>query len=290
MLLAALVAAGAVSMAAVVYQAQPPQGPPVVEVEKLKDNLYLLKGGGGNTAAFITANGVVVVDTKNPGWGQPILDKIKTFTDKPVTMIINTHTHGDHTSGNVEFPATVDIVVQENTKTNMEKMDIFKQNSGKGMPKKTFKDKMTLLGGDDRIDLYYFGPGHTSGDAWVVFPTLRMMHAGDMFAGKSAPFIDASNGGSGIAYSQTLSNAVAGVKDVDSVITGHSTVMTWNDLKEFTDFNKDFLAWVQSEMKAGKSVDDAAAEYKVPEKYKDFTTGTRVKNDIEIIYSEAKGK
>jgi cyclase len=290
MLLAALVAAGAVSMAAAVYQAQPQQGPKVVEVEKLKDNLYLLKGGGGNTAAFITANGVVVVDTKNPGWGQPILDKIKTFTDKPVTMIINTHTHGDHTSGNVEFPATVDIVVQENTKTNMEKMDIFKQNDGKGMPKKTFKDKMSLLGGNDRIDLYYFGPGHTSGDAWVVFPTLRVMHAGDMFASKSAPFIDASNGGSGLAYSQTLSKAVDGVKDVDSVITGHSTVMTWNDLKEFTDFNKDFLAWVQSEMKAGKSVDDAAGEFKVPEKYKDYTPGTRVKADIEVIYAEAKGK
>ena len=290
MLLAALVAAGAVSMAAAVYQAQPPQGPKIVEVEKLKDNLYLLKGGGGNTAAFITANGVVVVDTKNPGWGQPILDKIKTFTDKPVTMIINTHTHGDHTSGNVEFPATVDIVVQENTKSNMEKMDIFKQNSDKGMPKKTFKDKMSLLGGNDRIDLYYFGPGHTNGDAWVVFPTLRVMHAGDMFAGKSAPFIDPANGGSGIAYSQTLSNAVAGVKDVDSVITGHSTVMTWSDLKEFTDFNKDFLAWVQSEMKAGKSVDDAASEFKVPEKYKDYSPGTRVKNDIEVIYAEAKGK
>ena len=82
----------------------------------------LLKGGGGNTAVFVAANGVVVVDTKNPGWGQPILDKIKELTDKPVTTIINTHTHGDHVSGNVEFPATVDIVVQENTKTNMEKM------------------------------------------------------------------------------------------------------------------------------------------------------------------------
>ena len=82
----------------------------------------MLKGGGGNTAVFVGADGVVVVDTKLPGWGQPILDKIKELTPKPVTTIINTHTHGDHVSGNVEFPATVDIVVQENTKTNMEKM------------------------------------------------------------------------------------------------------------------------------------------------------------------------
>ena len=71
----------------------------------MKDNLYVLRGGGGNTAAFVTANGVVIVDTKNPGWGQPLLDKLKTLTDKPVTTIINTHTHYDHVSGNVDFPA-----------------------------------------------------------------------------------------------------------------------------------------------------------------------------------------
>src|SRR5438445_8544230 len=142
----ALIGVGALSLAAVAYQAQP-QGPKVVEVEKLKDNLFMLKGGGGNTAVFVGTNGVVVVDTKNPGWGQPILDKIKELTPKPVTAIINTHTHGDHVSGNVEFPATVDIVVQENTKTNMEKMvsppgiaasgpNIFQANNGKGMPKR----------------------------------------------------------------------------------------------------------------------------------------------------------
>ena len=131
-------------------------------------------GGGGNTAAFITADGVVVVDTKLAGWGQAILDQIKTVTPKPVTMIINTHTHGDHVGSNVEFPATVDVVAQENTKANMEKMAPFQTESGKQhLPKKTYKDKMTLLSGRDRIDLYYFGRGHTNGDAFVVFPALR---------------------------------------------------------------------------------------------------------------------
>src|SRR5437868_14587366 len=152
--LSTLVGVAALSLGAAAYQAQP-QGPKVVEVEKLKDNLYMLKGGGGNTAVFVTANGVVVVDTKNPGWGQPILDKIKELTPKPVTTIINTHTHGDHVSGNVELPATVDIVVQENTKTNMQKMalptgvpasalgpNVLATSGGKGMPKRTFKDTM----------------------------------------------------------------------------------------------------------------------------------------------------
>src|SRR6476619_4999431 len=123
LVLGALVAVAAASLGAAAYQGQP-QGPKVVEVEKLKDNLYMLKGGGGNTAVFVGTSGVVVVDTKNPGWGQPILDKIKELTDKPITTIVNTHTHGDHVSGNVEFPATVDIVTQENTKANMQKMAV----------------------------------------------------------------------------------------------------------------------------------------------------------------------
>src|SRR6195256_548108 len=119
-ILSSLLVVGGLSIA---IAAQQQQQPKTLEVTKLKDNLYVLKaltnGGGGNTSVFITANGVVVVDSKNPGWGQPLLDKIKTLTNKPVTMIINTHTHGDHVSGNVEFPATVDVVAQENTKTNM---------------------------------------------------------------------------------------------------------------------------------------------------------------------------
>ena len=124
-LLATLVAAGALSITLAAFQ-QPPAGQPapmVIEVDKLKDNLFVLKGGGGNTAVFVTATGVVVVDTKNPGWGQPILDKIKTLTDKPVTTIINTHTHGDHVSGNVAFPATVEVITQENTKTYMDQVN-----------------------------------------------------------------------------------------------------------------------------------------------------------------------
>ena len=82
--LTALVAVGALS-----YAVSAQQAPKVVEVEKLKDNLFVLKGGGGNTAVFVQANGITVVDTKNPGWGQPILDKIKGLTNKPITTIIN---------------------------------------------------------------------------------------------------------------------------------------------------------------------------------------------------------
>src|SRR4029077_12965487 len=144
---------------------------------------------------------------------------------------INTHTHGDHVSGNVAFAPTVDIIVQANTKANMEKMPIFKENNGKGMAKRTFTDKLTIGAGNEQIELYYFGRGHTNGDAWIVFPALRFMHAGDIFSGKNIPLIDGNNGGSALAFPDSLSKAYAAtVKAVDSIITGHSTVMTPNDL------------------------------------------------------------
>jgi len=259
---------GALSFGVKAYQPPAADAPKVIEVEKVKDNLYVLRGGGGNTAVFLTASGVVVVDAKNPGWGKPILEKIKALTPKPITMLINTHTHGDHVSGNVEFPATIDFVAQENTKTNMEKMPIFKEHNGVGMAKRTFKDKMTIGKGVDQIDLYYFGPGHTNGDAWVVFPALRIVHAGDIFASKSVPLIDAANGGSMLGISDTLMKAHNGIKNVDAIINGHTPAQTtWADLKEYADFNKELVAWMQSELKAGKTPEAAAAEWKLPEKY-----------------------
>ena len=121
-------------------------------IEKVKDNLYVIMGGGGNTAAFIIANGVVLVDTKLANYGQPILDKVKSVTDKPITHIINTHTHGDHVGSNEFFPAAVEIVAQENTAANMAKMPAFQDPAKKhGLADQTFKDKLTVLAGT-RVD------------------------------------------------------------------------------------------------------------------------------------------
>ncbi len=279
------------------------QAPRVIDVEKLKENLFVLKGGGGNTAVFITTNGVVVVDAKNPGWGQPILAKIKELTNKPITTLINTHTHGDHVSGNVEFPSTVDIIVQENTKTNMAKMipnstnadqtvpaqTIFQLNSGRGLPKRTFKDKMKIFKGPDEVDLYYFGRGHTNGDAWVVFPALRTVHAGDIFSGKNLPLLDANNGGSAALIADSLQKGYDSLmKNADTIITGHSTQMTMADLKEYIAFNREFLNDVRTAKAAGKSIDDIAASWKMPTKYTGYAAvdANRLKNNVKLAYTE----
>jgi glyoxylase-like metal-dependent hydrolase (beta-lactamase superfamily II) len=107
LVLGAIVAVGALSMVTSAFQGPPAGGrqggPNVAQIEKVKDNLYMITGGGGNTAAFITDGGVVIVDTKLANWGQAILDKVRTVSDKPVSLIINTHTHPDHTGSNEFF-------------------------------------------------------------------------------------------------------------------------------------------------------------------------------------------
>jgi len=287
LVLLALVTVGAVSMI-FAQQQQQQQQPAALEMQKVKDNLYVITGGGGNTAAFITDKGVVIVDTKNPGMGPGILEKVKSVTEKPVTMIINTHTHGDHVGSNSAF-GNVEIVAQENCKASMEKMPAFQSEDGKKfLPSKTYKDKLSLLKGNDKIDLYYFGRGHTGGDTFVVFPALKVMHSGDMFAfAKGLPLIDINNGGSGVEYPKSLMKAAAGIKGVDTVIPGHSAVATFADFKDYGEFMKDFVEAVEKTKKDGKTVDQAVTDLKLPDKYKDYNM-TRAKAAITATYNELK--
>jgi cyclase len=288
--LGALVVIG--SLAGVAGYQQPAQRAALPDLQKVKDNFYIIAAStpgagftGGNTGVFITDAGVVVVDTKLVGYGPDILTRIRAVTSKPVTTIINTHTHGDHTGSNEGFPATVDIVAHENTKTNMMKMDAFKGDKAQFLPKRTYKDKLTLGSGKDRIDLYYFGAGHTSGDTWVVYPALRVLQTGDMFAWKDAPLLDRANGGSGVEYPKTIAKAIATIKDVDTVIPGHSPVMAPKDLQEYQRYMADLLAAVETAKKAGKSAADAAASINLSAKYPDYKSD-RVKAAVDAIYAE----
>ena len=285
--LSALVAVGALSLAAAGSQ-KPTQraGARVVEIQKIKDNLYVLTGGGGNSAVFVTDLGVVLVDTKLAGWGQAMLDTIRTVTAKPVTTIINTHAHAENTGGNEFFPTSVEIIAQENTRLNMDKMEVFKGAKVNFLPKLMFKDKMTIGSGKDRIDLYYFGAGHTSGDSWVVFPALRVMHAGDMIEARQPPIIDGQNGGSGLAYPTSLAKAAA-IKNVDTIITGHGPMMGMKDLEEYAEFNKDFRDAVVSGYNHGLGLSEVAAGWKIPDRYRGYTAPPeRVKANVQAILSE----
>jgi glyoxylase-like metal-dependent hydrolase (beta-lactamase superfamily II) len=286
-ILAALVIIGMAAAAA-----QQRSRPPLPDLMRVKDNLYVINTSmpgpeftGGNTGVFVTDAGVVLVDTKLPGYGPSIIERIKKVTDKPVTMIINTHLHADHTGSNEAFPASVDIIAHENTKTNMAKLDAFKGDKTKFLPKETFKTRLTVGSGSGRVELYYFGPGHTNGDAWVLYPSVHVLQTGDMFQWRDAPTIDRGNGGSGLEWSKTMSRAFAAIKDYDTVIPGHSPVTKPADLREYQRFITDFIAAIQAAAKAGKSVDQATASIDLTKKYRGYAK-ERYKPAIEAVYAE----
>ena len=235
--------------------------PPTGKIEKIKDNLYKINGAGSNTTVFLTDAGVVLVDTKLANNGEAIMNQVKTVTDKPVSMIINTHTHPDHNGSNDYFKdarPTIEVVTHENTK---KWVDANPRANPAMKPDKTFSDKLTLGSGKDQIDLYYFGPAHTNGDAFVVFKALKTVCVGDVMAWKMAPLIDPATGGSVIALPDTLEKAVKGIKNVDTVIEGHGDVNTWAGFRDYTRFNRALL----DAAKAGlgkKTPEDIAASLK----------------------------
>jgi len=305
--LAVLIAVGAGS----IVGARAQQNPAAIRIEKVRENLFVITGGrgtgaqsgtvAGNTTVFVTDTGVVLVDTKFGGMGQAILDQVKSVTNKPVTTIINTHSHGDHTGGNADFGRTVEFVVHHNTQLNMSRMDEFKGERSALLPTKTFGLRMSLLEGRNQIDLYHFGRAHTDGDAIIVFPALRTAVMGDLFARKWAPLVDSNNGGSMRRYPRTIANAISRITNVETVITGHGTttvgsapdvsfvrsnpVMTWADLQEYSEFLRDFVASVDALKRAGKTADQAVNELKLPAKYSGYNM-SQSRADVQKLYEE----
>ena len=229
----------------------------------------MIANAGGNTAVFIMANGVTLVDTKNPEHGSG--------DSGPGSHGDSKADHHDHQHAHPCRPHRQQRILhgQRHVCRAREHEDEYGEDDqlrgdkAKFLPSRVYKDTLTLGTGADQIVLYYFGRAHTSGDTFVVFPALRVMHTGDAFATKGFPNVDVNNGGSVVEYGKTLAKAASTIKNVDTIINGHITTgpTQFSDLQVYADFNKDFLAYVQDAIKANKTADQAAAEYKFPEKY-----------------------
>lgn len=279
-LLSALVVTGVLS---VVLTAQPDGAPPQppLRLEQLDDKLYVLHGGCmcGNTLFYLADGGVVMVDTKVAGQGSAILEQLRDVTDKPLAMIINTHTHFDHTGSNAEFGAVEQIVAHENARASLMRTscapvtncDAFKGENARYLPNVTFSDTRTLQVGADNIELHYFGPGHTNGDTWIVFPDIRVAMGGDLFGAKGVPYIDTENGGTALDYDETIARAVAGLEGaVDTVISGHVEAYPWNDLVRYAEFHRHLEDTALAALEQGRSPEEIAADYAPPAHLEDF--------------------
>jgi glyoxylase-like metal-dependent hydrolase (beta-lactamase superfamily II) len=269
------------------------QEKPTVRLRTLSpgDIIYVLIGGGGNTLALMRDDGVVVIDTKQAGWGTAIREAIEAASDRPVTTIINTHAHPDHAGGNKEFPGKVEVVAHANAAAAVGATQMV-------------TDKLTLFSGPDQIDLYYFGRGHTNGDLVVVFPQKRLAYLGDLFPAKSAPIVDGAAGGSVTALADTLRRVATEIKGVMRVVTGHAEgladardpkatsvdistprMMRWSDVEEYADFTRDFVEAVRKARSAGRTAAEAAAGLSLPERYRDYDLRT-ARAAVDAIYQE----
>jgi glyoxylase-like metal-dependent hydrolase (beta-lactamase superfamily II) len=253
---------------------------PIQPIEKVKENLYVIHGGtAGNTTVFLTQAGVVLVDTKVANSGEAIMNQVKTVTDKPVSMIINTHSHPDHMGSNNYFAPTVEKVTHENTKKWMGNNPQYASNPAV-MPTKTFTDKMTIGKGKDQIDLYYFGAGHTDGDAFIVFKEAKTVAVGDLMAWNMAPLIDPNAGGSIIALGETFKKAEKGIKNVDTVIEGHGNVNTFKGMAAYGEFMRALVDTAREGLKKQQTTQQALDELKKNQKFAVFL-GTEVLKGTE---------
>jgi glyoxylase-like metal-dependent hydrolase (beta-lactamase superfamily II) len=258
---------GAVWLAAA--QTAKPPGP--LRIEKIRDNLYVISGEGGNVALYTTSEGVVLVDDMFDRNHADILAQVRSVTDKPLRYVLNTHQHDDHAGGDLKMLPIAEVIAHQNVRRNLEhiRQPYYEDTPGTpiGLPRLTFSDQLSVHLGGKEVRAYYFGRGHTSGDAIVYFPDLHVIHSGDLFlggrfGGRNEPgrprgvniYVDYAQGGSFIEWSRTLERTLA--LDFDTVIPGHGPVSTKADVATFKADLETMRARIARLIQQGSSKDD----------------------------------
>lgn len=205
------------------------------------ENIFMLQGSGGNIGVSIGDDGTFIVDDQFAPLTEKIVAAIAELTDDPVDFVVNSHWHYDHSDGNENFgKAGAYIVAQDNSRHRMESEQVVSLNgrrqapySADGLPKITFMDAMNFYFNDNTIEIVYTGPGHTDGDAQVIFRDSNVIHTGDMFVRYGLPFIDQPNGGTTDGMIEATWK-IAGMIDEDTVIIpGHGELARRSDLLEY---------------------------------------------------------
>ena len=241
-----------------------------IKATKVSGNIYMLEGAGGNIAASIGEDGIVLVDDQYAPLAEKIQASLKSLgiTDKPVRFIINTHYHGDHTGGNVPFGnAGSTLIAQDNVRKRLQTGGTAGNGPGGsvraeqsasekvGLPIITFEHDVTVhLNGED-IRALHFPAGHTDGDSIIFFPKNNVVHMGDDFVRYGFPFIDVNAGGSVQGMIGAMEKASAQLPADVKVIPGHGQISTLDDVREFTKMLKETSAVVQKALDEHKSLD-----------------------------------
>jgi glyoxylase-like metal-dependent hydrolase (beta-lactamase superfamily II) len=245
---------------------------PAWKIRMLTDDIGVFTEKGGTIGFLLSRKGIVVVDAQFPDTAPHLIDELKKKSDRSFRYLINTHHHGDHTSGNIAFKGIAEhVVAHQNSKANQER--VAKEQKKEAMallPDITFDDdgwrkKM----GNERIRTYYFGAAHTNGDAMIHFEHSNIVHVGDLVFNRRHPVIDKSAGANIANWIEVLNKATNTFDANTQFICGHShkdydILVKADDLKLFGDYLGNMLKFVDGEIKAGKTKEEILKAKDIP--------------------------
>jgi cyclase len=275
-----------------------------IKVTKVSGNIYMLEGAGGNIAASVGEDGIVIVDDQYAPLAEKIAAALKGIgaTDKPVRFVINTHYHGDHTGGNAPFAAKGSTVIaQDNVRKRLETggkagigtaMSMDQKAAPKdALPVITFDQNVTVhLNGED-IRALHFPGGHTDGDAIVFFPKANVVHMGDDFVRYGYPFIDVNAGGSVQGMIAACDKVASLLPDDVKVIPGHGQISNLGDVRDYSVMLKETSATIQAAINRGMTVEQMKKE-KLLAPWDAKYSGKFINSDlfIETLYNSLTNK
>ncbi len=240
-------------------------------IKMLRDNVGIFTERGGTIGFLLSKDGVVVIDSQFPDTATHLIEELKKQNSQPIRFLLNTHHHGDHSSGNVAFKGLAEhVVAHENSLAN-QKTVAEKQNTidKQLFPDQTFSKELKLKIGDEKIAGYYFGAGHTNGDGIYHFQKANIMHLGDLLFNKRHPFVDRSTGANMRNWITLLEKVQKeGSKDT-LYIFGHSLnpgeeTGTAENLKKFQDYLDKVLKFAEAEIKRGVSKEEFIKNTAIP--------------------------
>jgi glyoxylase-like metal-dependent hydrolase (beta-lactamase superfamily II) len=256
-----------------------------VSLNKISDNLYeVLDGKGARGGLFVGDNGIMLIDTKQDEISvKQTLTEIAKLTDKPIKYIINTHSDGDHVTGNQFFPTSVVIISHENCRKEffMPRRDGSMSDWNKPellpfIPAITFHEQMDICSGLQKVELFYFGVGHTTGDAVVYFPEQKVAFIGDQVFTGRPQLIHAYKGGNSFEHVKTLARMLE-VLDAEKFFSGHSEMLDRAGVQKHIDEMKGLQNQIKLLIANNKSLDEI---------YNEFDPGQR--SLVETIFTEVK--
>ncbi|MBB4377293.1 MBL fold metallo-hydrolase [Bradyrhizobium sp. SBR1B] len=240
---------------------------PIV-THKLRGNICALEGSGGTVAVLTGPDGKVLIDAGIAVSRPQITKALAELGADPITHLVNSHWHFDHTDGNAWLNAAgAKIIAHDNTRkylSQVQRVEEWDYNflalPPAGLPTETFADARSLKLNGSTIALKYYGPAHTDSDISVTFPEANVAHLADTFWNGIYPFIDYSTGGSIDGMIAASDANLAATNEETIIIAGHGKAIgTRAELREFRDMLAGIRDNVAALKKQGRSRDETVA-------------------------------